>query len=75
MKELKLAVEASGLKFCKPKNPGQTRWDCQYDNMNSIKLYKEVINNLCLSNVEWEDRGLTVAQWKLLEGACINLNI
>ena len=50
MKELKIAVEASGLKFRKPKNPGQTRWDSQYDSMNSIKPYKEMINNLCLNN-------------------------
>ena len=73
MAELKKAVEDSGLKFRKPKNPGQTRWDSQYDCMVSILPYKDVINNLVMNNPEWENRGLTPAQWKLLEGACVNL--
>ena len=73
MAELKKAVEDSGLKFRRPKNPGQTRWDSQYDNMVSILPYKGVINNLVMNNPEWENRGLTAAQWKLLEGACVNL--
>ena len=30
MAELKAGVEAAGLKFRKPKNPGQTSWDSQY---------------------------------------------
>ena len=73
MAELKKAVEDAGLKFRKPKNPGQTRWDSQYDCMVSILPYKDVINNLVMNNPEWENRGLTPAQWKLLEGACVNL--
>ena len=73
MAELKKAVEDAGLKFRKPQNPGQTRWDSQYDCMVSILPYKDVINHLVMSNPEWENRGLTPAQWKLLEGACVNL--
>ena len=41
--------------------------------MVSILPYKDVINHLVMSNPEWENRGLTPAQWKLLEGACVNL--
>ena len=73
MGDLRKAVESSGLKFKKPKNPGETRWDSQYDNMVSILPYKDVINNLCMNNPEWENRGLSAQEWKLLEGACVNL--
>ena len=73
MTELKKAVQCAGLKFRKPKNPGQTRWDSQYDNMESIRLYKDVITKLTMNNIEWENRGLNASEWKLLEGACENL--
>ena len=73
MAELKAGVEAVGLKFRKPKNPGQTRWDSQYDCMVSIRPYKDVITNLAMNNPEWENRGLSASQWKLLEGACETL--
>ena len=73
MTELKKAVQWAGLKFRKPKNPGQTRWDSQYDNMESIRLYKDVITKLTMNNIEWENRGLNASEWKLLEGACENL--
>ena len=73
MTELKKAVQCAGLKFRKPKNPGQTRWDSQYDNMESIRPYKDVITKLTMNNSEWENRGLSASEWKLLEGACENL--
>ena len=73
MAELKAGVEAVGLKFRKPKNPGQTRWDSQYDCMVSIRPYKDVITNLAMNNPEWENWGLSASQWKLLEGACETL--
>ena len=73
MTELKKAVQCAGLKFRKPKNPGHPQWDSQYDNIESIRLYKDVITKLTMNNIEWENRGLNASEWKLLEGACENL--
>ena len=36
MRQLKTAVESSGLKFKKPKTPGETRWSSQVDCMESL---------------------------------------
>ena len=58
MTELKKAVQCAGLKFRKPKNPGQTWWDRQYDNMESVRLYKVGITKLTMINIEWENRVL-----------------
>ena len=73
MKQLKSAVEAGGLKFRKPTTPGETRWSSQVDCMNSLQPYKEIFENISLENPEWERRNLSKQQWKLLEGACVNL--
>lgn len=73
MKQLKTAVESAGLKFRKPKTPGETRWSSQVDCMGSLQPYKEVFENLSLDHPEWEKRCLTKQQWKLLDGALLNL--
>ena len=73
MRQLKSAVEGAGLKFLKPKNPGETRWSSQLDCFGSMRPYKDVFNSLSTESPEWERRNLTKPQWKLLEGAVDNL--
>ena len=73
MKQLKTAVESAGLKFRKPKTPGETRWSSQVDCMGSLQPYKDIFENLSVDHPEWERRNLSKQQWKLLDGACLNL--
>ena len=73
MRQLKNAVESSGLKFKKPKNPGETRWSSQVDCMESLQPYKGIFDNLSVDHPEWERRNLSKQQWKMLDGACVNL--
>ena len=73
MRQLKTAVESSGLKFKKPKTPGETRWSSQVDCMESLQPYKEILENLSVDHPEWERRNLSKQEWKLLDGACVNL--
>ena len=73
MRQLKGAVEGAGLKFLKPKTPGETRWSSHLDCFGSLRPYKEIFENLSAENREWEKRNLSKQQWKLLEGAVANL--
>ena len=68
--QLKLAVEAKRMKFKMPKNPCQTRWNSQYDNMVSLLPYKDVINSLSLNTDGWENKSIDAGGWALMEGAC-----
>ena len=70
MFKLEAAVKEAGLMIRKLKNPCQTWWDSQYDNMESIHPYKDAITRLALNNPDWEGRGFMASHWKLLEGAC-----
>ena len=71
--QLKKAVLSAGLKFRKPKCPGETRWSSQLDCMSSLQPYKDVFDAMSTESLEWERRNLSKQQWKLLEGACSNL--
>lgn len=73
MRQLKGAVEGAGLKFLKPKTPGETRWSSQLDCFGSLRPYREIFESLSAENIEWERRNLSKQQWKLLEGAVANL--
>ena len=73
MKQLKTAVEGAGLKFRKPKIPGETLWFSQVDCMDSLQPCIETFENLSVENPEWERRNLAKQHWKLLKGACVNL--
>ena len=69
MRELKTAVENSGLKFRKPKTPGETRWSSQVDCMENLQPYKYIFENLSVDHPEWKRRNLSKQLWKLLERA------
>ena len=71
--QLKKAVLSAGLKFRKPKCPGETRWSSQLDCMSSLQPYKDVFDAMSTESLEWERRNLSKQQWKLLKGACSNL--
>ena len=66
---LEKAVKQENIPFRKLKNPGDTRWDSQYDTMVSVLHLKDVIKKLCDEKDDWSDKSIDRAGWKLLEGA------
>jgi hypothetical protein len=69
MNELSKQASVDNVKFKKPKNPCDTRWNAQFDSMVSILALKMPIIHLCEENDAWSSKALDRSQWKLLEGA------
>lgn len=69
MDQLRAKVKDAKLPWRKPKNPCETRWNSQLDNMISIKPYQDMITDLCLNVDEWDGRNMDPHHWALMEGA------
>ena len=67
--ELKKEAEKAGVKFKKISNPPTTRWSGYYMNLKSVYDLRKPLQSLAPSNERWSEYGLSVAQWKLVEGA------
>ena len=69
LEQLKRQANIDHVKFKKLKNPQDTRWNSQVDNMASVLHLKRSITALCDSEDKWAEFSLDRNQWKLLEGA------
>ena len=67
--QLKKQANDDNLKFRKLKNPQETRWNSQHENMASVLHLKRSIIALCDNDDKWAEFSLDRNQWKLLEGA------
>ena len=72
MEQLRAAAKRKDIPFRKPQNPGKTRWDSQHETMKSIFHLKPALEDLEITEPDWEDKSLSKTDWKLLRGA-INL--
>ena len=72
MEQLRAAAKRKDIPFRKPQNPGKTRWDSQHETMKSIFHLKPALEDLEITEPDWEDKSLSKTDWKLLKGA-INL--
>ena len=70
LQNLKSACKAKGKAFKKLKNPGDTRWNGKYTNMESILYLKDVLQSLFIEDEDlWGPFIFTGSDWKLLLGA------
>ena len=69
MDQLRKSALGLDVPFKTPKNPVATRWDSQYECMESILYLKDVLQDVESSHTEWEEKSLTKVEWKLFEGA------
>ena len=69
--QLKDKCKEMGIKYKKLQNPNDTRWNSQLTNMESVLHLKTVIQALCEEDETdtWSAHSLTLAEWKLLQGA------
>ena len=70
LQNLKSACKVKGKAFKKLKNPGDTRWNGKYTNMESILYLKDVLQSLFIEDEDlWGPFIFTGSDWKLLLGA------
>ena len=67
--ELKREADKEKVPFRKIANPPNTRWSGHHENLKSILHMKKPLQNLAASKESWADHSLSVADWKLVEGA------
>ena len=69
LEELKKECKAQNVKFRKPKNPNETRWNSSFACMESIFHLRKPLKELMSRDPQWSKFTLNFGEWKLLEGA------
>ena len=60
-----------GIKYTSIKNPNDTRWNSQHDNLDSILKLRPALDELFDEdeNDTWRNHRLSASEWKLAKGA------